>query len=93
MTPKEIKAARTSLCLSVRAFAPAIGYHGAEGGRVVMAMEAGTRHNKPFAISGPAAAAVGYLEAINRFIRANDSGEDLSSAVAELRTVLPEAIR
>lgn len=93
MTPKEAHAARKTVCMSVDGFAKAIGYQGKDGARTILAMEAGVRHGKPFSVSGPAAAAIGYLLAINQFIRAHDAGEDLSQAVAALRMSLPESIR
>lgn len=92
LAPDDIRRQREALDASVRDFDILMGYRDTNG-RMTMAIEAGTRHGKPFAISGPAWAALKYSAAILRGIKMLERGAPTEAVIACLREPLPEAMR
>ena len=92
-TAAQIRAIRQDeLQISMSIFAEAIGYH--DGERVIQALELGERNGRPFVLMGAASAALRYVRAINRCMRAFDSGRmSAGDALEVLREVLPVEMR
>ena len=88
-SPDEIRTIREKeLRVSTSIFAEAIGY--GDGERVVLALEHGSRNGKPFVMMRTAAAALRYVQAINKCLRSFDSGRlSAEDSLEVLREVLP----
>lgn len=89
-SPAYIRAARSNLNLNIREFEDAIGY--STDGRVGIALESGTRGGRPFELTGPAAAALAYLQGVFQAYGHLKTG-DTAAAEATLRRVLPEKLQ